>query len=115
MCLRVMLDVDPHSHLKHFEGIMQRLELHIQIVHEILDLRLRIQHLNALRVWIVAHAEGPWDCVRIFSGFQRNREKECNSKLINCSNWVRILVGLTSFFLWHSRSCQPHSRWADIV
>lgn len=110
-----MLDVDLHSHLEHFEGIVERLEFHIQIMHEIFDLRLRVQHFNALRVWIVAHTERPRDCVRIFSDFLGNKEMECNSKLINGSTRVRILVGLTSFFLWHSRSCRPHNRWADIV
>lgn len=40
----------PNLQWKFLEGIVQRLELHIQIVHEVLDLRFRVQHFNALGV-----------------------------------------------------------------
>lgn len=47
---------------EHSEGIVQRLKFHVQTVHEIFDLRLRIEHFNALCVCVVAHAVWSWNC-----------------------------------------------------
>lgn len=75
------------------ESILQCLELTVQIVHQIFNLRLRIKYLNTLCVCIVSYTEWSRNQIRIFSDKKKLFKK--NENQIEDNNRMKTYFNLS--------------------
>lgn len=78
------------SLLQFLQCILQDRELNLNVVHQVLDLVLRVQHFDALRVGVVAHSKGSWDAVGVFAGNKNQGIRRSGLKYIVYINSIII-------------------------